>query len=427
MMNRDSSTQSGCITRKPILLEVFAWLLPLTLAMGSDFLIVTIGGVSFYAYRMVVILVAFFAIADLFLKRRTIPAWVGVWFVFYVAWLLWSLFHRPASIHHEEWMKGVFYIVMAGASLLSFYFLAIAGAQKVLVFASVGGFVINCGVSILQMVTSIRPIGSFSDQLMNYSPEHFVRFAPAGMFGNPNHFAFYTCAQLFIIYTFRRYLPFTLRALLYVVGALLLLLTHSRLGVLSMSCMVFMMLIENRSWLAIQASRAKKEIVIPCMIAVLAIATTNWLNTRTVALKQHGVDGKAVQVKSSGDASRWNLLSSGYDMLTASGMMGIGAGQFAKALEDTGCFTGGIYDPHSGFMEIAVEAGVFIFALMMCALVAFVVSSIKKPFALQAFIWLVMVCVLQFANSTFVAIPIAWSFMAWPFLISFQQTDDTLT
>ncbi|MFN9940118.1 MAG: hypothetical protein ACK56I_11665, partial [bacterium] len=90
---------------------------------------------------------------------------------------------------------------MAGASLLSFYYLAIAGAQKVMVFASVGGFVINCGVSILQMVTSIRPMGAFSDQLMNYSPEHFVRFAPAGMFGNPNHFAFYTCVQLFMIYT----------------------------------------------------------------------------------------------------------------------------------------------------------------------------------------------------------------------------------
>ena len=417
-------SSSNVFTRDSRLLEAISWLLPLSLAAGSDFWVFEWMGISWYAYRVVVFLTAALALADILMVRRRVLGWQAVWLLFMAVWFFWSLFNRPDSIQSTEWKKSIFYILVAGATLLSFYYLAFCRMQKSIIHASVAGFVVNAAVSVMQMLTSIRPESSFATQLANYSSEHVVRFAPSGMFGNPNHFSFYVCAQLFLVYTFRRYMSFTLRVILYALGSLLIAFTQSRLGMVAMALMGLLMVLENRHWLRIQSARMLRPLVYSLVFLAALVVSTRWVNTRTIALTQEAARGDVLQVKSSGDADRWNLIQCGMEMIQSSNYLGVGAGQFATAAQSSGCQIGSMRNPHCGFIEIASESGIVVFALLIVAVVFFVWSSRKLPFALKALTWAGMLCFLQFANSSFVSIPVAWCFMAWPFLISSTEKEE---
>ena len=423
-MNLFDNTQSQTFTRHQRLLEALAWLMPLTLAAGSDFAFFECGGVSWYAYRVVVLFTALIASVDFILVRRKVAGWQIVVFTFMAVWFLWSLINQPDGIQAAEWMRGVFYVLIAGATLFSFYYLAMCRMQKTIIHATVAGFLVNASVSIVQMLTSIRPQSSFADELSSYSSEHFVRFAPSGMFGNPNHFAFYVCAQLFLVYTFRRYMSFAVRVTLYCLGGLFIAFTQSRVGIVAAALMGFLIVIENRHWLRIQSARMLRPLVYSLVFFAALIASTKWVNTRTIALTQEAARGDVLQVKSSGDADRWNLIQCGMEMIQSSNYLGVGAGQFATAAQSSGCQIGSMRNPHCGFIEIAAESGVIVFALLIVAVVFFVWSSRKLPFALKALTWAGMLCFLQFANSSFVSIPVAWCFMAWPFLISSTEKEE---
>jgi len=423
-MNPSDNRVSIHFTRNQQLLELFAWLLPLSLAGGSDFILFEWMGVSWYAFRVIVFFTATIALADIVLVKREVQGWQFVMLLFMPVWLLWALFNRPEGIHSTDWMKGLFYLVIAAATLLSFYYLTIARMHKTLVQASVAGFVVNLVVSVVQMLTSIRPASNFATELANYSSEHFIRFAPSGMFGNPNHFAFYVCAQLFVIYAFRRYLPFTLRMVLYVMGGLLILFTQSRVAMSASVLLVLLMIIENRSWLRIQGARAMRPVVYTLIFAVLLIVSTQWVNTRTIALASELQRGNVVQVKTSGDAGRWSLMQCGWELIQSSNYMGVGAGQFAHAAQTLGCSTGGLSNPHCGFIEIMSESGIIVFALWVFSLLFFLWQSRRDTFFMQALTWVGMLCLLQFANSNFVSIPIAWCYMAWPFLAAHAKTEE---
>ena len=423
-MSLFDNTQSQTFTRHQRLLEALAWLMPLTLAAGSDFAVFECGGVSWYAYRVVVLFTALIASVDFILVRRKVAGWQIAVFTFMAVWFLWSLINQPDGIQATEWKRGVFYVLIAGATLMSFYYLAMCRMQKTIIHASVAGFLVNASFSVVQMLTSIRPQSSFADELSSYSSEHFVRFAPSGMFGNPNHFAFYVCAQLFLVYTFRRYMSFAVRVTLYCLGGLFIAFTQSRVGMLAAVLMGFLIVIENRHWLRIQSARMLRPLVYSLVFLAALVASTKWVNTRTIALTQEAARGDVLQVKSSGDADRWNLIQCGMEMIQSSNYLGVGAGQFATAAQTSGCQIGSTRNPHSGFIEIAAESGVIVFALLIVAVVFFVWSSRKEPYALKALVWLGMLCFLQFANSSFVSIPIAWCFMAWPFLISSTEKEE---
>lgn len=417
-------SSSKVFTRDSRLLDAISWLLPLSLAAGSDFCVFEWMGVSWYAYRVVVFLTAMLALADILMVRRKVLGWHAALLLYMTIWFFWSLFNRPDSIQTTEWKKSIFYILVAGATLFSCYYLAICKMQKFIIHASVIGFLVNASVSIMQMLTSIRPQSSFADELSSYSSEHFVRFAPSGMFGNPNHFAFYVCTQLFLVYTLRRYLSFTLRVTLYCLGGLLIAFTQSRLGMMAMSLLGLLMVIENRHWLRIQSARMLRPLVYSLVFLAALVVSTTWVNTRTIALTQAAARAGALQVKSSGDTNRWNLMKCGMDMIQSSNYVGVGAGQFATAAQASGCQIGGMKNPHCGFIEIASESGVVVFVLLLVAVLFFVWSSRKEPYALKALAWAGMLCFLQFANSSFVSIPVAWFFMAWPFLISSTEKEE---
>jgi hypothetical protein len=424
MMSLFDKTESQSMTRNPRLLEALAWLMPLTLAAGSDFAVFECVGVSWYAYRVVVLFTALIASIDFILVRRKVAGWQIAVFTFMAVWFLWSLINQPDGIQAAEWMRGVFYVLIAGATLMSFYYLSMCRMQKTIIHASVVGFLINASVSIVQMLTSIRPQSSFADELSSYSSEHFVRFAPAGMFGNPNHFAFYVCVQLFLVYTFRSYMSLSVRVALYSLGGFFIAFTQSRVGMAAAALMGLLIVIENRHWLRIQSARFLRPLVYSLVFLTALLVSTKWVNTRTVALRQEAARGDVLQVKSSGDADRWNLIQCGMEMIQSSNYLGVGSGQFATAAQSSGCQIGSMKNPHCGFIEIGSESGVIVFALLIVAVVFFVWSSRKEPYALKALAWAGVLCFLQFANSSFVSIPVAWCFMAWPFLISSTEKEE---
>ncbi|MFM7729055.1 MAG: O-antigen ligase family protein, partial [Flavobacteriales bacterium] len=282
---------------------------------------------------------------------------------------------------------------------------------------------VNIGISIIQLFSSIRPDSAFTSELATYSSEHFVRFVPTGLFGNPNHFALYVCVQIFLLYTFRRYTVYTTRMVLYALSTLLVMLTHSRISEIAMVVLMLTMIIENRHWLAIQWSRFAGKLIIASVFTAAVVLSHTWVNTRERELITERNNNLVNDAEATSEGSRIALLHCGYEMLTESGYAGIGAGQFQHAMRERNwqSRTGGMVDPHCGILEIAAESGLTVAIAWIVALLLFVASSFKKKYALQSIAWMLMVAVLQFANSTFVSTPIAWCLLAWPILMYFEH------
>lgn len=421
-----SETKSGrihAITRNSNVLNWLAWLLPLSLAGGSDLLSFEWLGATWYAFRIVVLIGAALACIDFFSSRRSLPLWLWCWIITCTIWLCWALFNRNDTMDNALWQKGIFYLLIGIASLLTIYHLSSHDKNGRMISAASLGLATNIIISAIQMITSLRPDSAFTHDLAVYSSEHYVRFVPTGLFGNPNHFAMYVCVQLLLLYTFRKHIAFTSRMVLYALSALLVLLTHSRIGEIALLLLCLLMVIENRSWIGIQCSRFTAKIIISILFIIAIIASNTWINTRNVALEIERNNGIVKQVKTASAGSRTELMKCGFQMISESDYCGVGPGQFQNVMQEKGwnAQTGGMVDPHCGIIEITAESGVLVALLWFVSICIFVAQSFKKKYALQSITWLLLMGVLQFANSTFVSTPLAWCLLAWPLLMYFEQ------
>ncbi len=411
------------ITRNEQLLNWLAWLLPLSLAGGSDLLAFEWLGASWYAFRCIVVVGALLAAADCLFVRRALPFWMWSWVFACFIWIGGAILNRSETMDIALWQKGMFYLVLGIAALASVYHLSSSGKNATMVVASVAGLAVNVVVACVQLVSSIRPDSAFARELIAYSSEHVVRFAPSGLFGNPNHFAMYLCTQLFLIYSFRSCVGYTVRMVMYALSGVLILLTHSKVAEVAAIMLLVLMVVENRNWLAIQWARSAKVVFIIVAFAIAVFVSHSWVNTRNLALEVERSNNTLKYVKASSEGSRMELLKCGTDMLRESNYMGVGIGQFAQVVHARGCDerTGGIVNSHCGYIEVAAESGLLVCVTWLIAIVAFLWDSIRNPWALQCFVWVAFLSVLQFANSTFVSTPVAWFLLAWPLMNYFHR------
>ena len=423
MMSANKTTGVHLLTRNKLVLNCLSWLLPLSLSGGGDLLCFEWLGATWYAFRIVVVVGGVLACVDIASSRRSIPFWLWSWIATAIIWLAWALINRDSTMDKALWQKGIFYLLIGFASLLTIYHLSSQGKQSRMVAATAMGLAMNVIIAALQMSTSLRPDSAFTQELVAYSSEHYVRFVPTGLFGNPNHFAMYVCAQLLLIYSFRRYIAFASRMALYALSVLLIILTQSRIGEIALLILAVFIAIENRRWLVIQSTRLSGKILIGlCFVGAIVLSHT-WINTRERALEIERSNNTLKHVKEASEGSRTALLKCGYEMLTESGYRGVGAGQFPRVVREKGCNTqtGGMVDPHCGIAEIAAESGVVVAILWIIALVICVVQSFRTGLVLQSLAWLLVLGVLQFANSTFLSTPVAWCLIAWPIMAHFER------
>lgn len=423
-MEKTNTNSAPPFTSNEQLLTLLAWIFPLSLAGGSELLSFEGLGATWYAFRCVVVIGALLGVADLIMSRRSLPRWIWCWIIAAIFWLTWAVLNRGSEMDIALWQKGLFYLILGFASLITIFYLASNGKHRTMISASVVGLFVNFGVSALQMVSSLRPDSAFARELVAYSSEHYVRFVPTGLFDNPNYFAMYVCSHLLFVYSFRRYLSFATRMVLYAISALVLVITHSRIGDAAALILLVLIVLENRNWLILQWARLAGKIVIAMVFIVAVWFSHSWVNTREQALLIEQKNNELQNVKTSSEAGRMELIHCGYEMLASTNFKGIGVGQFQQEIQRRGYQerTGGMIDPHCGILEIAVESGVAVVLVWIAAMLVFIVQSFKKGFALQSSFWLIMLGLLQFANSTFVSTPVAWCLMAWP-IWKYFETD----
>ncbi|MFM7725326.1 MAG: hypothetical protein ACKO7B_01370, partial [Flavobacteriales bacterium] len=147
MMSATNTARILSLTRNKHVLNWLAWLLPLSIAGGSDLLAFQWLGATWYAFRCVVVLGAFIALLDIGVSRRNTPMWIWAWIAASLLWLGWALFNKSDAMDEALWKKGVFYLVIGIATLCSFYHIATNGKMKGLTAASNLGLAVSIGIS----------------------------------------------------------------------------------------------------------------------------------------------------------------------------------------------------------------------------------------------------------------------------------------
>lgn len=411
------------ITRHGRITSVLAWLLALSFAGGSDLLPVNIGGATFYLFRWAALLIAFLGILDLLSVRAFASRWITALFTVMAFWLLWALIPIAAITDYHAWQKDVFYLFMGACTLLSIHHLLACGRSKELLHGSMAGLAVNLILGIVQMLTSIQPQSSHANDLIQYSSEHFVRLSPVGMFGNPNHFAFYLCTHLLLMVYFRRSIRREFFIGVFAVASLLLFMTSSKIAFIAWVVITMYALLSDRNQLPLLWSRYRIAIAGGVLLLMALYSSIEWKNTRELALAHEREIGAAKAIKAQSSASRMAMFVCGTEAVKSSNGLGIGAGQFASFVRHGKCSAeaGGMTNAHAGVIEIGAQYGVLILTLIALLYGYLILILYGTSAAPWSWCYTIALALLQMANSSFLASPVSWVMLALPMFVLFDQ------
>ena len=407
------------LTRNPRLLMPLSWLLALSFAGGSDLLAFEAGGVTWYLFRVVVLVTAGIGLLDALASKTIRRSWPTLLGITWLIWVLWSFLPVYTIADSGSYYRDIFYLLMGGAVWMALHHLIQRGFAKALMNAAMSGLAVNLLLGVLQVITSIQPESAHMHELVNYSAEHFVRFAPVGMFGNPNHFAFYLCLHLLLLVQFidKRYAA--LGAVVYALMSVLLFLTASKLAAGVWLMVTLYGIIRNVPTFKGFLSEHRNAVVGGLLLLFSLFAGIEWHHTRNEALEIERQQGLAQMKKTSSSTSRMALAHCAWEVIGDTRGMGLGPGQFESYVKSGQCAQpiGSTVNAHSGIIEITAQYGfvvALVFGLAMLALLYFTYGT-------NAFGWSVifLLCfvLLQGINSTFLASPVSWVFMALPLFV----------
>jgi hypothetical protein len=400
-------------------MEVMAWLLALSFAGGSDLLPLQLGGATLYAFRFVVMVLGGIALVDVLLSRTFFSRWLNVLLGAMAFWIIWSLMPWYSIVDYGAFQKDVFYLVIGLCTLLSIGHLVKLSKEHAFIKATIAGLLVNLLLGVFQILTSIQPESAHVHALEHFSSEHFVRFAPVGMFGNPNHYAFYLMVNLLLLAHFRKQLHAGLTFAVGAIAGIMIFLTASKLAVLSVVLLSANMAFEERQQVVDGWRRYRMEVLGAVVLGLVLLTTIDWKNTRQLALQQERINVAPDTTHTSSYDARGGLVSCAITAIGETSGLGLGPGQFPAYLERPECTekTGGIVNAHSGVLEIVAQYGVLLMLL---------IGSIylSLPFVMRqtaTFSWSLVYAaclgLLQAANSSFLASPVAWMMLALPVII----------
>lgn len=410
------------ITRNSKLTSIAAWLLALSFAGGADLMPVIIGGATFSLFRMVVVLIAVVGVLDLIVVRTIASPWVKGLFAFLFIWLCYALLPISAIVDRSAWQKDFFYLVMGLFTCVAIYHVLLCGRRRELLQGAMAGLGVNLLLALVQMATTIQPESAHAAELILYSSEHFVRLAPVGLFGNPNHFAFYLCMHLLLLVHFRSSMRRDVFAVAYSVIAILLLLTASKIALVVFALVTLLLAFNLRSQLTEWWSQYRAPLIGAFALLVALVLSIEWMNTRELALAHERELGITKTVKPQSSATRAAMWTCGIEAMQSTHGLGLGAGQFTPFLREGRCSaeTSGVSNAHSGAIEIGAQYGVgilLLFALLYGYLIVVTWGTSAAPWM---WCYLIALALLQMANSSFLASPVSWVMLALPMFVLFD-------
>jgi hypothetical protein len=203
------------------------------------------------------------------------------------------------------------------------------------------------------------------------------------------------------------------------VAGLLIFLTASKLAMLSWLLLAVYVLYEERGVVR-QLWREYSAVLIGAFALVLVLVLSiDWRNTRQIALQHERANAAPDTTHKTSYDARGGLVTCALSAIQETSGMGLGPGQFTAYLSSPECVvkTGGIVNAHSGVLEIAAQYGLFILLLIVGVFFSlpFVVG---RPALLRwCLVYLACLGLLQAANSSFLASPVAWMMLSLPIIL----------
>lgn len=400
----------------------FAWSLPVALAGGGFLLPIEVDGISFYLFRVLVLIGALLGANAFFNNIRSESPVIKKFIPVLLIWLTAGLISFIYVLDQTEWMKDIFYLIIGISVFFSLYFIEKKNKQEAFLYGWITGYCCNLILGFYEMYSGNHLSGEFTKNLALLSPEHYTHFAPAGFFENPNHYGLYLTLTMLVFTRFKNFIPEKYFYLLVFLGIWQLFVTGSKFSILGLMLIAFY-------WIYIRQKDKKQSnkntlIIIPVAILFFAIFFVSF-NFKTVKFSNESEKARVELQKKNPDTRptsgnlRKALLLNGIDFIKSSNGLGIGAGQFSVYIKKgKGKYdAGNLSDPHSGFMEIATQYGIPIVLVLVWFYIVWLRNLWKnhamdeKIFGLIA---IACIFILQNVNSGFISSPLAWFLLCFP-------------
>ena len=414
-MNSGNNTLT---TGKSKLLTSLMFVFIVSFGGGALLFNVQLGTINLHAFRIVLLVSSFiFLVQGYFRKLRSGPE--KYFILMCVLWVLFAAVSFRWSLVTKYAWKDVYYVVSGG---LMFFCLTVFSElpdfKKKFVSFWVLGYFINLVIAGWEIFTGSHFNSEYSQHLFNLRPEHFIHFAPASVFGNPNLFSVYLVLSMTLFVILRKHLSGFLFAFLMVSSLFLILYTHSKISLLStIPIAVYYFYSEAKFDFK---SISRKSVGNNSLLLVIVISGLFLFNDVVTPANQKGtpVSDKAPVLPKS-ELIRKNLVFNGITFFLDSRGRGIGAGQFQAYMEKglNKYPTAGISNPHSGIIEILSEYGIIGIALVVFFYLGLMIYTIRH-FGLRNS-WVTMLCILELillsnANSGFLSSSVSWMVMIVP-------------
>jgi hypothetical protein len=329
-------------------------LLLLTFPEQGQLFAVAIGGFHVFSFRIV--LLASFALLA-FNRDLRLSGRYGRWFVILMGiWIAYAFISLA-------WVRSVspaFYdMAYLGIALLTFVtisslYMNLKESYMPFVKGWLAVFVLLLVIATMEIMTGWHLEGRWFEHSQTIFTDHPNRFMPAATFGNPNDYASFLVMTIPIgLLAFsKRYVP----AGWLIVCAVIVMayFSSSRLALIAV-CVQMLLIIAVGLWKAQGRSRHHVAgAVVALALSLAAIA----LIMAPASRETHPAGGDSRSI-------RLDLVRNGWHLFKESKGLGVGAGNFAAALEETETPypKGDVRSPHNWYVEVLSQYGIAIFVL----------------------------------------------------------------
>lgn len=386
--------------------------------LGPSFLVIRMGPVSLFPFRIALIGIVGLLLAD-FLLGRDISIKLArdsfYLLTFLVTWLVWAAITIPFTMDVRLALETTAYLVVGTLFvLLTLYYVRTPQRLKALV--AIWAF--TC--------MALLPLGIYENRTGKHLPVSGVYgssnpkvvFMPTATYRNPNDFAtaIALTLPLFFLLTFSarvraRNIVWPLSA---VAGVYVVLLTGSRANILAIAAEIVIMAL----FISLKPRDEKRALFALTIAVLLGISLFIFPdvvnNAIGSAVKELATDftqpGSSINI-------RVNLIRNSLHFLAATGGLGVGAGNAEAWVRSRALYnTFGIINPHNWWVEVLVEFGIVIFFLYLAFLAGILWNLLKIAFSRNAvsdvaFSLAVSLFGFAFASissSSIIALPIHW-------------------
>lgn len=396
--------------------------------LGVNVISINMFGFQLSLFRSLAIVITFFIIIEILLKKPEKIKNLNFSVQFYVVWLVYAICTLAWVRDYNGWFKSVFFLVIGVLTVIiakkylkdkNDILLAFKAMSVMIAFHNLIGWYEIFTKNYLFLHGEIVNIYSYYSR-------------PVSMFGNINDFAVFLTFAVFIEYicaiNSSKFIFKLFHLTILISSIVLLVYTGSRGALLGLICGLIIFV-----FFAIKRARTRKIVALLLLfLFLLVLFYPAILNVLSSSISKVLTFGFSKQYGT--DFVRINLIKNGFLFLLMTFGFGTGAGNIEYWMANYGVFdTGGIVNIHNWWMEILVNYGALIF-LLYIIFYSNLFISFKKRFkqSVDKIDITISLGIMSIMGGFIIAsisgssnFDSEWLWMFWAILISYQNIIET--